>query len=136
MSQMVYKSHFLEMHHEKEHNLMRYVWYRSTNNMTNAEYQKEHLEIVSFSEKYQITRHLIDTRSFAFTIGTDMQEWAGEHFYPPLIASGSLKFSLVVPANLFAQISIEQTIEDGGVDGVIQTRYFDNLEKARTWVLE
>ncbi|TAF65333.1 MAG: hypothetical protein EAZ55_08715 [Cytophagales bacterium] len=113
-----------------------YVWHPTTSNMTNTDYQNEHLQIVKFSEMHQIAKHLIDTRNFTFTIGLEMQEWANQNFYPPLMASGSRKFSLVIPSDLFAQVSIEQTVEDSGTADVVQTRYFDDIEKARAWALE
>lgn len=136
MSNRIYSSSLLDMDYDAKNNLILYTWHPTTAEMTDREYQTEHLQIVHFSQKYGIANHLIDTRNFRYAIGLEMQEWANQNFYPPLIASGSKKFALLIPSDIFAQVSIEQTIEEGKVEGIVQTKYFQDISKAKSWLLD
>lgn len=136
MSEHIYSSKFLDMHYEAEKSLILYIWRETTAEMLSTEYKIELLEIVKFSEKYQIAKHLVDTQLFAFIVDIDMQEWVAQNFYPHLVASGSKKFSFVVSPDLFAQVTLEQAVEGGRTADVVESKYFNDIDQARAWALE
>lgn len=76
-----------------------------------------------------------DTREFLFTMTPDIQKWTAETFFPRVMNAGCKKYALQVSADVFTQVSVEQTIEEDHQQSFI-TKYFEDPEKARDWLLE
>ncbi len=62
-------------------------------------------------------------------------EWAGREWFPRMFAAGLNRFAWIVPEALFAEMSMQKTLE------VIPPEYhwvctFDDVQQARHWLLE
>jgi hypothetical protein len=74
-----------------------------------------------------------DTLNMRYTITPELQEWHNTIIFPAFEAAGTQKLGILVSQDLFAQISIEQLIDDSSVEG-LQTKYFSSKESALEWL--
>lgn len=74
-----------------------------------------------------------DTLNMRYTITPELQEWHNTIIFPAFEAAGTRKLGILVSQDLFAQIAIEQLIDDGSTQD-IQTRYFSSAEGALEWL--
>ncbi len=68
-----------------------------------------------------------------YVIGLEMQEWMNKEILT--IAVNFKKSAYIVPTELFAQVSVEQTMEEETGQKIVQ-QYFENEDEARKWLLE
>lgn len=132
---LIYESRFQRIGWSPTYRLMFYGWTTETAFFTEAEYQHEHKVIGDVSEQYKVVNHLIDTFHFRFTIPPHLQEWVGANLFPRLEKSDTQKMSFVVPPDVFAQVSIQQTMEED-TRHIFQIHYFENTEDAHDWLLD
>lgn len=132
MKGIIYKSKFQEITKSMNENFFVISWH-DTIDMVDAEYREEILEQLDCYQKYMVKGSLIDTSNFEFAIVPDTQDWANINIFPPASEAGLKYIALLVAKDFYAQLSIEQyTSEDK--DNLLEFRYFDSLEQARTWL--
>lgn len=111
----------------------KYTWQAATEEMTEEEYHEQNDTILETVSEHDIRKHLLDTRKFNFAITPEIQEVVVERFFTPLTLLGEQKAAFLVPEDIFAQVSLEQVMEEE-VSGTLKTRYFDDEETAKTWL--
>ena len=129
---MKVSSHYQEIGFNQEKSLLEIVW-KNTEQMEEVVYKKEVLWQLDQILKFSPRNLLINTQSFVYTIVPRVQEWANQTILPKVLATGVLKIAIIVPADLFAQISIEQQMEDNP-DALNLVRYFENENSAKQWL--
>ncbi|MDX2305111.1 MAG: hypothetical protein NW226_20035 [Microscillaceae bacterium] len=83
---------------------------------------------------YRPRKVLIDSTFFDFAIDPSLQKWFDDQIFSATIKSGIQKVGIVISKDLFAQVSVEQTMEEG--QGIMHlTRYFRTYQEARYWLL-
>jgi len=110
-------------------------WLPETKNINDDEYKQEFLNYLEKMLAYKAKKVIPDTKEFFFTVTVELQEWTSHTIFPSLVERGLAKaVAFVMPEELITQLSIEQAMEEG--DGVkFITRYFDNKEEAKKWIL-
>lgn len=74
--------------------------------------------------------------TYSFHIITlDVQEWIDENLSPIYEEIKLEKLAVCVSSDLFAQVSVEQTISES-IYSVYQTKYFKEEKAAKAWLLE
>lgn len=91
----------------------------------------ERAAVDKFSPKYIIA----NTIDFGFPITPDLQEWHNNFLFPIFKKVGIKKLAIIVSKDLFAQISIEQMMEENKEINMV-TRYFTSFEEAKDWMKE
>ena len=61
------------------------------------------------------------------------QEWTIQDFHNPALEFGYSQAAIVLPVDIFTQMSVESMINEVGN---FKTKYFDNTEEAIAWVLQ
>ena len=87
--------------------------------------------------KIKLKKWLGNTRDFSFPISSSLQEWTSGAFNKNLVAAGLEKMALVIPTNLVANLSVQQTVDlmnTKHMDQKFETKYFDNVENAMDWL--
>jgi hypothetical protein len=70
-----------------------------------------------------------------YFVTPEMQEWVNMNILPQLFQSGIEKMALVIPEDVFLQISLEMQLDDNpGSTNLVH--YFPDEEKALEWVFE
>lgn len=85
---------------------------------------------VAFIHEHKLEGFLVDIRNFTFTIVPALQEWVNEEVLSKMTTVK--RHSFIVTDDFFAQVSVEQTMEQQE-DSRMKTRYFSDLTEARAW---
>lgn len=134
MEKVLYESRFWRMTYYPDKTLMRYTWYSSTNEMTEAEYKEEMRKNAEISSSVEVKSGLIDLRNFLYSISADVQSWTDREIFPKLSETGYKKLAFLVSKDLFAQVSVEQMLDEEVAAANFQTRYFESEEEAQEWL--
>ncbi len=133
----VYQSKYLTLMIEPEKELIKVVWSATTENMTDEEFRTELIRYAEIAEKYRPQKSLIDTTNFLMTIMPETQEWVNINIHQRVAAtkkSSRKKVAYLISKELFPQVSIEQTMEEGNVKEIFETRYFEDEKQAIDWL--
>lgn len=114
------------------------VWHAASENMEEEEYKLLMLEDRDkvLTKYTQLNFILINLEERLDTMSPELQEWATENITVAVFKKYNIiKIAIVNSKDFATQFSLEQAIEEDGMSDEI-TRYFDNQENARTWLLE
>ncbi|NJL13497.1 MAG: hypothetical protein HC913_11160 [Microscillaceae bacterium] len=131
----IYTSPFQEVHYYAPLRIVEVIWQEESYRMTDEEYQTEMHNYLSAIEAHQPLGALPDTTHLRFTIHPDLQTWMNEQIFPKFILLGLQAAAFLVSKDIFAQISIEQTMEEAE-GSFFKTRYFDQRAEALAWLEE
>ena len=131
---IVHESKFWKFGYDKTDSMMIYQWYETSEQLTDLEYKNEMKKNAEEFEKYKPTKSLVDLRSFLFTISPEVQEWTDMTIFPRFIEAGLKRIAFIVSSDLFAQVSVEQMLEENTAITSFQSRYFDHYFQARNWL--
>jgi len=130
---ILHKSEYVEVSYEQENSMLIEKFLASTTNMTDDEFKKEMSIIYDMVDKKKPKIALINLLDMKYVIGLEMQEWMNKKI---LTAEVNFKKSAyIVPTELFAQVSVEQTMEEETGQKIVK-QYFENEDEARKWLLE
>ncbi|TAE00569.1 MAG: hypothetical protein EAZ97_05530 [Bacteroidetes bacterium] len=130
----VYNSKYLHLAFFADQELIEMTWLPLTDKMKPEEYKQEFLNYLDIILKFRPKKIIPDTRDMFFLIDPELQEWTNQTIFPPSLEMGLNKAAFVISQEMIAQLSIEQTMEE--YEGVkFITRYFDDKEEAKAWVL-
>ncbi|MCS6969164.1 MAG: hypothetical protein NZM39_11315 [Bernardetiaceae bacterium] len=133
----LYQSRYAIVEVFPDRQLNKITWLPTTAHMTEEEFKTELLNYSQTIAPYKHVRTLIDTSQFLMTITPATQEWVQNNIHRPAYEAGLRpKIAYLVSRDLFSQISIEQTMDDGVAKESFQTRYFQTEEEALQWLLE
>ena len=131
---ILHKSKYVEISYEQENSLIIHKFLSTTKNMESDEFKKEMLLFVEMCEKYKPEKELVHLIDMKYIIAPVEQEWVNNEIlqkYITIIKRGAF----LVPTELFAQVSVEQTMDEEAGQKFVQ-QYFENEDEARKWLIE
>lgn len=108
------------------------VWLETSTSMTEEELKSETLTATDLVEKYKPKFVLADDRNRQSIYDIDLQNWIAQTWASACVKSGVIKFALLLPTDIIAELSTSQTVEEVGAIPV-EIKYFDELEQATEW---
>jgi len=120
----IFENEFCEME-LTEDNLLQVVWFPTTATMKDNDLMTQQLLQKDTVIQNNVKKVLIDGRNQLFTITPELQERIGREALQPAIEAGLQKVAIILPTDIFAMVSIEQTMGEGGAQG-FETCYFEN----------
>ncbi len=101
-----------------------------TENMSDEDYKTELFLILKNLVENNIYALISDTRNFKYTITIEMQTWVIENIF----GKNNIlkKCAILTSEDFYAQLSLEQVLEDGNKD-VFVNRFFDDVHEAIDW---
>ncbi len=129
----IYKSEFVSAYFDAASSILTQVWSDKSIEMNEDAYKTEILNYVQQLETYQAKKTLADLSEFNYTIVPELQDWHAKTVFPYALKQSNFKAAMILPHDLFSQVSIEQTIEEGK-DIQFQSKYFDNEADAINWL--
>ena len=132
---VLHESDFWKFGFDKDDSMMIYQWYETSENMDETEYKQEMKKNAEEYEKHGPTKSLVDLRNFLYTISPETQEWTDNEIFPRFLNAGLKKIAFVVSSDLFAQVSLEQMMEENNANLSFESRYFDHYFQARDWLM-
>lgn len=133
----ILQNKFVKITLDTNKSLAHAIWENTTENMTDEEYKNTFSHIGDIYIKHGVKRWLGDAFNFLKVVTPDLQEWAAKELNPKLLTAGLEKMALVLPSDFIAGLSVEQSVDDMSEKNPngFHTKYFDNLEEARNWLL-
>jgi len=130
---ILYESKYVEIIYEKENSLIIDKFLPETANMNMEEFKKEMIIFAEMCEKYKPERELVHLLNMNFIIEPDMQNWMNTEIFPRY-ENIIKRMAFLVPVEIFSQISVEQTM-DQGIGRKFTQQYFKTEEEARKWLI-
>ena len=130
--ELLHQNKYISIYFSSEKRILKAVWTKETQNMEEADFQESIQHIWKNVRSQKPIGFLGDTRQFNFVVSVNLQTWYGENIQDTF-GTGTNKIAMLVTSEFIAQLSIEQTIEED--KSAVKTRFFDEEEKAVTWLL-
>jgi len=130
----LFENKFVCVVFDSSQSLIEGTWFPSTIYASDEDFKTWSIEVVRYTQEYQAQRMLANTKDYKFTITPDLQEWSVSHIFEPMAAAGIRKLAMIVSSDLFPQVSLEQFVDEYG-EKQITTRYFEDVEEARQWLI-
>lgn len=102
-------------------------------NMEDARYREEILELCRHLEEHKPKGVVGNMKEMFFTITPDTQEWLNESLFGTYFKIGLKRLALIVSEELFAAVSIEQTVDESE-KLPFEVKYFESVEEGMAWV--
>lgn len=89
--------------------------------------------IINLLNKKNCDGILLDAREHK-GLGPESQDLAAKRIGEYAKKHGSIKQAIIVPADVFSKFSVDNYTKKLGSSNPVETRYFDNVEKAQFWL--
>lgn len=120
---------------DEENSLIKVIRDVKDQSISDEDYQKDLLLWRDVILEHQPKFQLVDMRHNNYTISPEMQAWINGSLMAPARKAGMKKVAFLVSEDLFAQVSIEQSMEEE--EGKqFQTFYFEEENEAMEWLLK
>ncbi|TAE11169.1 MAG: hypothetical protein EAZ95_13930 [Bacteroidetes bacterium] len=126
-----YKDHWVTFSIDVEQSLLLVIWH-DDGTLTAQTYKEQMLKARELVEIYQPSKNLSDARHFQLNISPELQAWISKNVFQKRGQEILKRYAIVVPYGVFAQIALEQLMEESDRDTM--TRYFDDLAEAENWL--
>ncbi len=139
MQEVAFKNDFSDAFFDKENALFSIIWLPSTYEMENEDFQSTLMDAAQFVEQHKVKYWMGYTKDFAFIIPPDLQEWTAQDFNQRVLKAGLRKIALIVPSDIIANVGVQQSVEEmekHQPPETIVTRYFDDDQQAKAWLLD
>lgn len=103
--------------------------------LQNEDFKEAMLRVANKAFELEAKGILVDTRKFNMTIPPEVQKWYDDEIVPKHLEAGIKKMAFLLPEEIFAQVSIEQTMDEDKAQEQ-QTEYFESYEEAEKWLQE
>ncbi len=113
---------------------MWYEWFDTSIDMTDEEYKEEMSANAAQCTIQKLPLALVDLRKFKFMITPEVQTWTDQIIFPQFIASGLKRIAFVVSSDLFAQVSLQQMMDEKIAKEQFASKYFETKEDATQWL--
>ena len=128
----VYKNEYLSIKIDETNKVLIEEWYATTTEMTKDEWKETRHKFKDVFLQYKLNKFLSLCKELYFVITPELQKWMAEN-----ITKGSEhlveKAALVIPSEIFAEVSLEQTMSEKET-GKLDTVFFDDEQNARNWL--
>lgn len=113
--------------------LVTVTWKPTSATMSDADFKEQQTKQSDCIVENKASKLLINGLNFGYTITPDLQEWTIKTHIPKAIENGLQKTATIVPDELFAQVSVEQTMDEAK-DMPMQSKYFKDEKSALKWL--
>jgi hypothetical protein len=132
----IYRDKYRIIDFEETTQILRVVWFESSEEMTEEEYIRFSHETPSYVEKYNANKVIMNTENFKFVVVPEIQNNLNKEVIPRYLKAGVSRFAFILPSEIFAQVSIQQAIDDSSSAVKQGIRYFGDEQTAYAWLLE
>jgi hypothetical protein len=136
MKTQLFKSAYVEYLFEANTGIFHEIW--SDKSINEFIYKDEIVRKKNLIDKYTPKYILDDISKTDFTITPELQEWTSNILGPILTEIGLEKYAIIMPKQLFAQVSMEQTIDEVSDHNVVPftLQLFEDKNAALDWLSE
>ncbi len=135
--QGLYESKHQKIERDAQTNILKNTWL--TNRIDLADLQVEMHEWMGHFEKYRPKGIITDNREANQVLVPDVQDWLVGFLFPKVVQLGLKKWAILVIDDLFAQVSVEQMLDDGKAvikNADFTQSLFEDEAAAEKWLLK
>jgi len=133
----IYRSNYIIRTFDEKNRLMTSIWLKATKDMDEKEFKEEMLNLADLILKYKAVYLLSDTKELGFPIIPEIQKWIVQNIAPKFVEAKLKKQAIIILNELYAQVSMEQTIDDVNEKKLdMQAKFFDNHDDAKIWIFK
>ncbi len=131
----IYKDKYQRIDFENDTKILSVEWFSENENMSEEEYKKASVSVPVYAENNGATKILINAINSKYIVTPEIQDWVNKNTVPKFLQIGVEKLAILLPAELFSHVSVEQIIDDTSEVAKKRILYFDNEQKAKEWLL-
>ena len=131
----IYNDKYREVSFEADTKILHQIWHKATEDMTIEEYKEASLSLANEVKNHRATRILNNAVDSLFVVTPEIQDWVNKNVVSQFLQAGLQKYAIILPSELFTQVSIEQIVDDTQEVAQKRINYFDDEAKAREWLL-
>ncbi|WP_291726998.1 hypothetical protein [Bernardetia sp.] len=131
---VIYESDYSIFDYDKENSIFSHIFKPDSENLDNEKFKEEMLIYLDFFAKYKPKKALVNNQEMQFIIEPELQEWHAQNIFPKCIELGVEQAAIVETPDIFAQVSMEQLMEEEKTGG-FAVRFFDDTTKATNWLV-
>lgn len=129
----IYESSFAFAEFDREKSFLLEKWFPQQ--ISPEVYKKEILQKLEIIQDCKPTLVLEDISEYYFTIAPELQSWTGQVMISMLRNSNLKKYALIYPEEIFAKVSLEQTIRELlEKNPPFEIKVFENDQEAQHWL--
>ena len=132
----IFKNKYQKITFEPENKILYIEWFNSNEDMTDKEYKDASIAVPSYAKKQGAIRILNNAINSLFIVTPKTQDWVNKNSVPKYLEAGILKLAILLPSDIFTQVSVEQIIDDSVEIAQQRIQYFESEKKALKWLLE
>ncbi len=127
----IFDNPLVELLYSEEKKYILSNWKEGNGHITIDELKALILRAAELIIEYKPIFYLSDNTKQEFGFDVEIQEWVATTMITPCIQVGTQKFALVMPQDILANMSLEQTASE--VKLPIDIGYFNNQQDAMKW---
>jgi hypothetical protein len=124
------ETQFWAMAHNQQTRSIELDWKDTTAGMTGEDFKQALEHLAGHIRDQAASGTLIDVRSFRFAMTPELDQWRLATIVPAYNAGGLKRFAYLLPPG------VPYRPGDGGETAAFATDYFDDPERARSWLRE
>jgi hypothetical protein len=131
---VIYESNYSIFNYDEENSIFSHIFKVGSEDLETETFKQEMLTYLDYFEKYKPKKALVNNQDMKFTIVPDLQEWHAQNIFPRCIQAGVEMAAMVETSDIFAQVAMEQLMEEETTGG-FAVRFFDDVDKAKDWLI-
>ena len=131
---VIYESDYSIFDYDEKHSIFSHIFKAGSEHLDNETFKKEMLIYLEFFQEHKPKKALVNNQEMKFTIVPELQEWHAKNVFPKCIALGVELAAIVESPDIFAQVAMEQLMEEEKT-GEFEVRFFDDTAKAKKWLI-
>ncbi len=132
---IAFENKYSIIYFDEANSLMTVEMLPATEEMTDKEFKEYGLVFLEMMEKYKPEKELYNTINMKFLVVPEIQDWITENINKK-VSKIIKKVATIMPAEYFANVSIDQMLYEFKDDRSVKQMFFDNIEEAKKWLLE
>jgi hypothetical protein len=129
----LHESNFLIISQLPEIDGIKIQWLADSEKMLEDDFKREILGEKRVVEEIKPKVIFANALQMKYAIAPLLQEWHNEQIFPAFMSAEVRKLAVLVSADVFVQVAIEQLVEDGSGKELI-TKYFEDEHQAMNWL--
>jgi len=132
MKEKLYTSPFCDISFDVTNLMLTQIWKSATDKMDTSQFHSEQLHLAAIIKKNKPLAIYVDAVKCGYIITPDQQIWNAREVLSHFASNGGKKCGILVPPDIYTQISIEQALEEA--NKLFETKYFDHQKEMLEWL--
>lgn len=125
----LYEKPYLTIIYDEELNCIQQDWQGYAKS---EDFREGILISLEFLKEKKADKVLSNTKEFSLVQQADT-EWVAKEITPAMVKNGMKKMAFIIPSSIFAKISVDNFKQ--GANDIVTIAYFDDMQKAKDWLL-